>query len=401
MLGQGQLTVCENRSTIADSDCLKIHLNWSDVSYYQSERIVYYGAVNTTFLPGQYESVSDDQVALCLDTNEGDQSEPSLMWIIESYVSTILTCISLLAMALTMTTYALFSELRNLPGMAIFNLTLSTFLFHLTFIIGMRQSVYELSDWCMAAAIVIHYAGLASFLWTNAIAWDLYVTFSRRLSAAPRSKCKMLPRYAAYAYGLPLLIVATSVAIDCTDCGFDVGYGRIICWMSNPLANFLFFGLPLIVSLLANFGLFAATIAGIRRVSGSMRSCERHSRKQTPLGQVMLYARMCTVLGFTWVFGLLSTCLAMYPLSALIFACLFILMHALGGLFIFVAFICNRRVAVLYARLWARLTHAKDSHYASQSCNNRSHDQLKTISVETLDRELPLQSPPPTDPGHF
>ena len=376
-------------------------MNWSDVIYYEDRSIVYYGLdlVNWTFYAGQYESLPNGQVAICIE-----ESEPpfSLLWTIASYVSTILDSISLLAMVATMMTYIIFCELRNLPGMAIFNLTLSTFCFHLTFILGMRQSVYAMHTLCMVVALGTHYWGLASSLWTNVIAWDLYGTFSRRINATPRSVAKMLPRYALYAYGLPLLIVTISAGIDYCDCSvFDPGYGQTICWMSNSLANFLFFGLPMIMALIVNFALFVTTIASIRHVSGSLRNYERSSRKQTALSQVKLYARMCTVLGFTWVFGLISSCMPTYPM-AVIFGFLFTITNALGGLFIFVAFICNRRVRVLYARLWHKLSGSTAANSKdSITSPNASQANLKTISAETManSTQSTLDSSPNADGG--
>ena len=344
---------------------------------------------------GQYESLSNEQVAICI---EKDAPSLTLLWTITSYVSTILNCISLLAMIATMMTYIIFNEMRNLPGMTIFNLTLSTFCFHLTFMLGMRQSVYAMPTPCLIVALATHYWGLASYLWTNVIAWDLYGTFSRRVSASPRSVAKMLPRYALYAYGVPLLIVTITIIIDfCDFTVFDVGYGQTICWISDPLANFIFFGLPMIVALIVNFVLFLTTITSIRHVSSSLRSYERCSRKRTALSQVKLYARMCTVLGFTWVFGLISSCLPMYPL-AIIFAYLFIVTNALGGLFIFVAFICNRRVRMLYVRLWYKLTHPSVANCKDSTVPpHLSEANLKTISADTMVNST--QSTPDSHPN--
>ena len=386
---------------ILDPECRAIHLNWSDVTYYEDRSIVYYGQdlVNWTFFAGQYESLSNGQVAICIEKSTPLDSQ---LFTIAAYISTILDCISLLAMVATMITYLIFSELRNLPGMAILNLTLSTFCFHMTFLLGMRPSVYAMPTLCVVVAIATHYWGLASFLWTNVIAWDLYATFSRRMSATLRSVAKMLPRYSLYAYGVPLLIVAISAIIDFCDLSdLDVGYGQNICWMSDPLANFLFFGLPMIVALVVNFALFVTTIASIRHVSGSLRSYERHSRNQTALSQVKLYARMCTVLGFTWVFGLISSCLPMYPL-AIIFLFLFIVTNALGGLFIFVAFICNRRVWMLYVQLWRKLTGSTANNFKDSTTSlHPSQTNLKIISSDTMANSThsTLDSNPHVDEG--
>ncbi len=107
-------------------------------------------------------------------------------------------------MLITIGTYLLFSELRNLPGLTILNLTVSKFVFQLTFMLGMRESVHQNAALCLAVAVLVHYEGLAAFFWSNVMATDLYLTFGRRITGAPRHSTKIFPRYALYAYGLPL-----------------------------------------------------------------------------------------------------------------------------------------------------------------------------------------------------
>jgi hypothetical protein len=64
-------------------------------------------------------------------------------------------------MLVTIVTYLLFAELRNLPGLIILNLTISKFVFQLTFMLGMRQSVYQNATLCLTIAILVHYEGLS------------------------------------------------------------------------------------------------------------------------------------------------------------------------------------------------------------------------------------------------
>jgi hypothetical protein len=84
----------------------------------------------------------------------------------------------------------------------------------------------------------------------------------------------------------------------------------------------------------------------------------------------------------------------------MIFTFIYIILNAMGGLFIFVAFTCNRRVYNLYRDWWARRRNqllrrssttadslssstSKTKTIPSNSQQQRSR-QTKTISIETL-----------------
>jgi len=87
----------------------------------------------------------------------------------------------------------------------------------------------------------------------------------------------MLPRYAIYAYGVPMIIVLISITINfcnCTGDNFYVGYGELYCYISDPNANFFFFGVPLILILAANLILFILCVNVIRKVSSPAKKEE-------------------------------------------------------------------------------------------------------------------------------
>lgn len=120
--------------------------------------------------------------------------------LVSSYLNFVLTGLSVLAMTCTIITYFLFSELRNLSGMAVMNLCIATIIFQ-TSLFGLRPAYQFENHWvCVWIAVAIHYdgtklskitrcysltnlmdlcIGLASFTWTNVLAADLYLTLSR------------------------------------------------------------------------------------------------------------------------------------------------------------------------------------------------------------------------------
>ena len=91
-------------------------------------------------------------------------------------IMTFAGCItSMVSLLLLLATYTLFSELRNLPGRIIINLSLSLLLYQGVFLSAMKNSSREQ---CQVIAILLHYFVLCSFTWMNAMAYDVHKAFT-------------------------------------------------------------------------------------------------------------------------------------------------------------------------------------------------------------------------------
>lgn len=88
------------------------------------------------------------------------------------WLSSVALIISTIFMVLTLVTYTLFKELRNIPGWLIINLTIALCLAQFFFLLG--SLIKSLPLGCFIVAIITHYSFLASFFWMNVIAFDLY-----------------------------------------------------------------------------------------------------------------------------------------------------------------------------------------------------------------------------------
>lgn len=103
------------------------------------------------------------------------QSDYDINVAISGWASFILTIISIVSMIFCLITFALFRELRNIPGWNIINLTLALTLAQIAYVIG--SFVIGNNVFCFSIAIITHYGFLASFFWMNVIAFDLYRNF--------------------------------------------------------------------------------------------------------------------------------------------------------------------------------------------------------------------------------
>ena len=177
-------------------------------------------------------TVYEDGVETCVD-----------IWIppfmtsdlVEAYLSLILTVLSIACLTVTLITYLIFAVLRNLPGLNLMALALTTLTYQITFLSGVneRTAVKEIA--CTAIAIFIHFLILASFFWTNVMAWDIYKTFGRKTLFTRVRPKRYFVRYLLYSYGSPFLIVSFALMCEYSDIipGFQVGYGEYSCWIGN------------------------------------------------------------------------------------------------------------------------------------------------------------------------
>jgi len=83
---------------------------------------------------------------------------------------------SMISLVLLLTTYTSFSELRNLPGRIIINLSLSL-LFYQGVFLGAVKTVSS-NEQCKIIAIFLHFFVFCSFTWMNVMAYDVHKTFT-------------------------------------------------------------------------------------------------------------------------------------------------------------------------------------------------------------------------------
>ena len=82
---------------------------------------------------------------------------------------------SMISLVLLLTTYTLFSELRNLPGGIIINLSISLLFYQGVFLGAVKTVSHER---CKIIAIFLHFFVLCSFTWMNVMAYDVHKTFT-------------------------------------------------------------------------------------------------------------------------------------------------------------------------------------------------------------------------------
>ena len=258
--------------------------------------------------------------------------------VVQGMVSFIGQILSILGLLTLIFIYSCVPPLRTLPGQCLLSLALSLAFAQTAFVAGMFATEFHIL--CKSLAIFTHFAFLVSFCWMNAMAFDIWNTFRCKFSVATSSIS-----YAGYCLSVPSVIVVYAVINDNIETNLSKPrYGTHFCWIGQKSVLFYYFAMPVVILLICNFAFFGMSICHILNSSGNETvTRRRHSRRK----RLILYAKLSTIMGLTWVFGYVG---AVTGSSVMWYFC--IVFNSLQGLFICIAYLCNSKVRkLLNARL--------------------------------------------------
>ena len=259
--------------------------------------------------------------------------------------------LSVIGCILILLTYSLFKELRTLPSLILMYLAVAILIGNLLILVGgpVGEMVRVI---CTPVAIITHYIFLSQFGWmslmSTEIARNLYQAFKMKVHESKTYKIKLFVVYTLLGWGIPLLIVLLTVIVNFTTTDL-VFYGKSKdgtpgrCWINHFASVVISFVTPLGISLVYNTIIFV--VATIYLCVSSKSHSKLNSDKKVPF--LRLNIAIFSVSGVTWIFGFL----ALLPQLEWIWI-LFILLNSTQGFIIFVAFLCTKRVALLYLGLF-------------------------------------------------
>jgi len=341
---------------------------------------------------------------------------------ITSWLSFISIIISIIFLIITLVTYMLFEKLRTLPAWIVINLTLALFVAQSSFCLG--SLIYGERLACFLVSILTHYGYLAAFFWMNVSAFDLHRNFKQNSSHVILSMVTLkerLPKYLAYGWLSPLLIVITCLSIDFSvtfsnkyslkPCyaGYLEGCSNVIdtnpqeqclkrhknyifiqsCYIQNGRANLFFFGIPIAIIIGVNAVFYFLTIFNIRKMKSKQKkgNLRMYSKgKVASDADVKFYIQMAFIMGFTWIAGFISASYEEDGVEKLvfyqIFVFLFIISNATIGLFIFGAFLFRADVIKLYRNLVNEKVFKKKNEPASKIYSIQMSQTKKSTITE-------------------
>ncbi|MEW8545687.1 MAG: Mth family G-protein coupled receptor [Candidatus Thiodiazotropha sp.] len=294
---------------------------------------------------GEFLIVDDTTVRVCQSdyiVEPEKTSQLSLLSRAHNVFSYVFTLMSLFCLLLTFTTYCLFLDLRTVPGKNIMSLCVSLFV---------AQGSLQFSSFiltneviCVPFAILTHYSWLATFCAMNVCSFHMYRLFYFRMMSSPEALRSFNHNkyYLLYTYTLPLAVVVLTVVVHLgASKGEFTGYGKFACFISDIYTIVFTFIVPATMIFVTNFAFFAIAFHAIR-TSPRIGTASKNRR------EFFMYLKLCTLTGIAWPLQVID---GLLPLTAFSFVAVFI--NALQGVYIFVSYVCNKRVLKLFATLWA------------------------------------------------
>ena len=283
------------------------------------------------------------------------------------YVTFISFLLSILCLIFLLVTYLLFPQLRTLPGKNLMNFAASLLLFQVFWLPLNFTEVTSDKPACKAVAVLEHYFLTGSFVGMSVIAFHTCKVFARSLPGPKMStgrERKLFCVYVALVWILPAVFVGICIVLDDQDV-VEIGYGESeICWLSKN-ANTYFVTIPIGVLLLFNIIAFVTTAVYLRKNSQNIAA------RQVRRSNLSIFIKLSTLMGFTWLFGLL----ALVVTSTTVFWYFFVILTSLQGVFVTMAFVVNARTFSLYKQRYtssgrSATTHVKPHRkYLKNNCN--------------------------------
>ena len=285
------------------------------------------------YSPGSFE-VLNESVIVC-ETNFGETLKDEIPFVLGA-VTMVCVGISILCLLIRIFLQLCISRFATRPGRIHFHLAVAFLLAFIFLIVGPFVSDTEIG--CIFSAVALYYSFLASFTWMNVIAVDTWIAF--RSSAAfirPEEKIKSLWRHVLIGWGFPLVFVAIAIGVEYSDAKitYRPNFGGLRCWFTQRIALLTYFGLPIAISIMLNICFYLLTSLNLRKAFKDKKSRKTQQNEQ----HFIVYVKLLVLMGFTWIFGFLS---AFTDEVAIDF--IFVILTSLQGVFLFVSFVCNKRV---------------------------------------------------------
>ena len=276
-----------------------------------------------------YNKIQIDEKQFIVDTAEEIGAK--------QIVSFACVCLSLVCLVLTTFTYLRFRKLQTQPGMNTIILCCSLFLAQALYQFGAGQG--SLSDWtCALIGALCHFFWLSVMFAMNICSIHMFIIFKKHRMMLPRFRWRTTLKGTLYIVGSSLFCVILNIIISAVAMNDNFGgYGGKVCYISSSIMQIVTFLIPTSLTLIVNLLLFAYVVLRISKTSSSSSNLNQERN------YFLIYIRLSTLTGLTWIFGFLRLFLNLDVLEYL-----FIILNAGQGVFIMVAFVFNKRVLSMF-----------------------------------------------------
>ncbi|XP_052250803.1 adhesion G protein-coupled receptor E2-like isoform X2 [Dreissena polymorpha] len=281
----------------------------------------------------EYVHFNNGAISLCYDTYQKYMTISSrVTWSTDQWVSLVCIVVSLVCLILSLMSYALLPTLRfNTPGKNAMALFIALLTAHVVYIVSSFGRLEGDSTPCKAVGLLSHFSWLMVIMWMNVCTIHMYRVFRKTQILPSETNLREYCLYNVYAFTVSATCVGINSAMS-THINNNIGYGYKVCHI-NLQENVIYtFMIPVCLVIVSNFAMFIQVVIRIRN-----SKIERNV--QNDRNELLIFVKLSTITGMTWIFGII------YSFTEyIIFSYLFIVLNASQGVFLFFAFIVNKRV---------------------------------------------------------
>jgi len=288
---------------------------------------------------------------------------------VASVLSFVCTVVSIVCTGFVLITYAMFPELRFIPGKLFMMLCANLLCAQVSFALSSATS--DSPFLCQVVGAAIHFFWLSVILSMTSCLWLMVNNFLQPLEADNRATMQSrsnarLCRFAAPVYMFPLCFVVLNSAVASTVYEDPYyGYSGSFCFISVRNLKIVTFFLPLCVALIVNFAMLALIMVSITNVA-------HRDGKVFTKHRLLIFVKLSTITGIFWLFGFL------YKATEIsVFQYLFVFLNGGHGFFLLWSFILNKRVFKLYQSCYSKWK----GKSKSISCSNTNNYERFESSV--------------------
>ncbi|XP_015106708.2 adhesion G protein-coupled receptor E5 isoform X8 [Vicugna pacos] len=273
--------------------------------------------------------------------------------------------LSLVCLLLCILTFLLVRPIQGSRTTVHLHLCICLFVGSAIFLAGIENEGGEVGMRCRLVAGLLHYCFLAAFCWMSLEGVELYFLVVRVFQGEGLKKRWLC----LIGYGVPLLIVAISAAVN------SQGYGRTLyCWLEHDKGFLWSFLGPVTFIVLCNAVIFVITVWKLTQKFSEINPDIKKLKKARVL-TITAIAQL-VVLGCTWVFGLF-----LFDPQSWVLSYTFTILNCLQGLFLFVLYcLLNKKVREEYRKWACMVAGNKYSEFTtSTSGSGSSHSQTRAL----------------------
>ncbi|KAL3868657.1 hypothetical protein ACJMK2_041435 [Sinanodonta woodiana] len=288
-----------------------------------------------------------------------------------AYITYAGCIISIICLFFSWITFQFISVIQSERNSIHKHLVFCLFVAEIVFLAGIEQTGHKTV--CAVIAGVLHYFFLASFTWM--FVEGIHILFM--LVQVFDSAKSRLKYYYLLGYGIPLIIVGVSAAINYNGYGTDKN-----CWLSAERMFIWSFAGPIAFIILVNSMILVYAMSTVCKHSEYVFAREKGNQWNLK-GWIQGALALEVLLGLTWIFGYFYISQEM-----LVMAYLFTIFNSLQGLFIFIFHcICNKKVRKEYKKCLhgsklSRSSGAKSTGTASQGTGGTNITRKQSNQAE-------------------